>query len=234
MISRRHTSERSCRKLYDPAVRVRPTDLTARAKIRRAALELFARDGYDRVAMRSIAARAGVSPSLVVHHFGTKARLRGAVDDAVVSEFHEALGTVDLSGGTDDVVGRISAAITSVIADDPPTWGYLKRVLTDDGATGQRCFDVLVDLVARGLAELRDDGLLRPDTDIMWSAYAVVFVILGPTVHHGRLVHSLGSDPFEPSAIRARSAANAELIHSGIFAGGRRGPSRGADGGGRS
>ncbi|MEP7368844.1 MAG: helix-turn-helix domain-containing protein, partial [Dermatophilaceae bacterium] len=55
-------------------------DLTARANIRNAALRLFADRGQDSVTVREIAAAAGVSPSLVVHHFGSKDGLRAAVD----------------------------------------------------------------------------------------------------------------------------------------------------------
>lgn len=44
---------------------------TARAVIRDEALRLFAERGPDDVTVRQIAA-AGVSPALVVHHFGSK------------------------------------------------------------------------------------------------------------------------------------------------------------------
>ena len=50
-------------------------DLTARARIRDAAIECFARQGFA-VSVRAIAAHAGVSPGLVIHHFGSKAGLR--------------------------------------------------------------------------------------------------------------------------------------------------------------
>ena len=63
------------RRLYGRAVPVQSGDLTANARIREAALELFAADGVAATSMRSVAAKAHVSPSLVVHHFGTKAGL---------------------------------------------------------------------------------------------------------------------------------------------------------------
>jgi AcrR family transcriptional regulator len=55
-------------------------DRTARAIIRDEALRLFAAHGPDAVTVRQIAAAAGVSPALVVHHFGSKEGLREAVD----------------------------------------------------------------------------------------------------------------------------------------------------------
>src|SRR5919198_2987703 len=55
-------------------------DLTARARIRDAALRLFADGGTDGATIRDIAKAAGVSPGLVRHHFGSKEALREACD----------------------------------------------------------------------------------------------------------------------------------------------------------
>src|ERR1017187_2273073 len=63
-------------------------DLTARARIREAALEHFARDGYDRATIRGIANTAGVSPGLLRHHYGSKDALREACDNYVFEILH--------------------------------------------------------------------------------------------------------------------------------------------------
>src|ERR1019366_7238980 len=55
-------------------------DLTARARIRDAALRLFGDRGTDGTTIRDIAATAGVSGGLVRHHFGSKEGLRDACD----------------------------------------------------------------------------------------------------------------------------------------------------------
>ncbi|HEY3562063.1 MAG TPA: helix-turn-helix domain-containing protein [Kribbella sp.] len=55
-------------------------DLTARARIRDAAIELFGERGIDGTSIRDIAAAAGVSSGLVRHHFGSKESLREACD----------------------------------------------------------------------------------------------------------------------------------------------------------
>lgn len=51
-------------------------DLTARARIRNAALRHFTEYGFDRSSIRDIAAAAGVSSGLVRHHFGSRDQLR--------------------------------------------------------------------------------------------------------------------------------------------------------------
>jgi AcrR family transcriptional regulator len=53
----------------------RPGDSGTRDAIQAAAREQFARQGYDRTSMRSVALAAGVDPTLVSHFFGSKQRL---------------------------------------------------------------------------------------------------------------------------------------------------------------
>lgn len=77
------------------------SDLTARARIRDAALARFGTDGIAATSVRAVAADAGVSPALVVHHFGSKEGLRQACDDYVLDSIRsggeaatEALGEI--------------------------------------------------------------------------------------------------------------------------------------------
>src|SRR5690606_12209361 len=64
-------------------------DLTTRARIRDAAIARFARDGFG-ASLRTIAADAGVSAGLVVHHFGSKDGLRAACDTYVFEAVRDA------------------------------------------------------------------------------------------------------------------------------------------------
>lgn len=66
-----------------------PTDLTARARIRDAAIELFAERGIAGATIRDIAGRAGVSSGLLRHHFGSKEGLRDACDEFAMSRLTE-------------------------------------------------------------------------------------------------------------------------------------------------
>ena len=52
----------------------------ARERIREAAIESFAYEGFD-VGMRAIAARAGVTAGLITHYYRSKARLRQECDE---------------------------------------------------------------------------------------------------------------------------------------------------------
>ena len=66
-------------------------DLTARARIRDAAVELIGRDGFDGLTVRVVAKQAGVSPGLVIHYFGSKDGLRAECEEFVGDRIHEAI-----------------------------------------------------------------------------------------------------------------------------------------------
>ena len=64
-------------------------DLTARARIRQAAIRRFAADGIDKARLKDIAADAGVTTPLITHHFGTKDGLRAACDEYLAEQIKE-------------------------------------------------------------------------------------------------------------------------------------------------
>jgi len=200
-------------------VPVQPSDLTASARIREAALELFARDGVAGTSMRSIAARAGVSPSLVVHHFGTKARLRDAVDDAVLTAFRLALGSVDIAGSPEDVSDRLNQAIAGIIGGDRAVREYLGRSLVEATRSSQHLFEELTEIISVGLDTLEATGMVRSGMDRVWRAYAVLFIILGPVMLSRQLEAVLGTDAFDPDVVLARSTSNVDLLRHGLFLG---------------
>lgn len=55
-------------------------------------MEMFGESGVDKTTIRQIASRAGVSPGLVIHHFGSKNGLREAVDDWIMEKINTEKG----------------------------------------------------------------------------------------------------------------------------------------------
>ncbi len=103
-------------------------DLTTRARIRNAAIELIGAHGFERASMRMIAQAAGVSPALVIHHFGDKNGLRAACNAHVSAMF-----TVEREGadGASPTIESIQAALNDLDAYGPAL-NYLARMLADD------------------------------------------------------------------------------------------------------
>src|SRR5690606_24018332 len=81
-----------------PSATVPNADLTGRARIRQAALQLYAAHGAEAVSLRRVAREAGATPGLVTHHFGSRAGRYRAVQDHVVEMFRAALERIPPQG----------------------------------------------------------------------------------------------------------------------------------------
>ncbi|GAA1629592.1 TetR/AcrR family transcriptional regulator [Georgenia ruanii] len=137
-----------------------PADLTARARIRDAAIRRFAADGMA-APLRAVAADAGVSPGLILHHFGSRAGLRAACDEHVLAEIRESKTAVlSPTGGTGAFLAQLAQ-----VEGYAPLVGYVLRCLQ---AGGQLASD-LVDHLARDavayLGEAVAAGTVRASRD---------------------------------------------------------------------
>lgn len=191
----------------------RGDDLSTRARIRDAAIRLFGRDGYDGTSVRAVAAAAGVSPALVIHHFGSKEGVRAACDAHMVATFIDR---------TDDLAGPgASARIQEWLRDIEafrPSIDYLARMLTEPGAASDAVFDALLAGTRAMLDGQRAAGVVRDSSDpdviaAVVTAYGVVPLLLG---HH--LARVLGEDDLGEPLIRRLTAPILELYTHGLYA----------------
>ncbi|TSE01909.1 TetR/AcrR family transcriptional regulator [Skermania sp. ID1734] len=134
-------------------------DLTTRARIRDAAIEVFGERGFA-TGVRAIATAAGVSPGLVNHHFGSKDGLR-AECDAYVLESIRAAKSESLRNPT-------PAGLLAALADIEgfaPVVAYVVRSLQTGGALAVSLFEQMVANAEQYLAEGVEAGTLRPSRD---------------------------------------------------------------------
>ncbi|TDC77003.1 TetR/AcrR family transcriptional regulator [Actinomadura sp. 7K507] len=192
-------------------------DLTGKARLRRAALHLFAQDGFDAVSIRAVAAEAEVSYALVRHHFGTKEGLREAVEEHVLRSLGEAMDELDRDRPPGDLVAALGTVSARLFGADPDIRGYLRRVLTDGGETGATVFTRLLNGTRQELERLREAGILRADADPEWAPYQVLFLILGPLLLEPAIQPTLDTDAFDQPTLERRSTANQHLLQNGLF-----------------
>ena len=136
-------------------------DLTAKARIRNAALDLFAKYGEDGVPLRAVAAEAGVTLGLVQHHFKTKAGLRHAVDRLVVDHFAQTVASLPAEGDPRKLATARDDAVRRMLADNPAVVNYIRRSVLELQLSGDRMhlLDVLLDLARQEVAALREAQL---------------------------------------------------------------------------
>lgn len=135
------------------------SDLTARARVRDAAVDLFGRSGFD-VSVRAIAEAAAVSPGLVLHHFGSKQGLREACDEYVLQRIREQKE----QGVRTTSADQLLLAMASV-EESAPLVGYALRSLQAGGELARSFIDHFVEDAEKWIAEGVAAGTILPSRD---------------------------------------------------------------------
>lgn len=192
------------------------TDLTAKAQIRDTALRLFARDGFDAVSVRRIATEAGVSPGLVLHHFGSKAGLRQAVDEYVIASFDDLVGQPTEEEVVAALEGEDTRGLDLFIEQmsfQPHVLDYLRRMLLTDDDAARRLVRHWHEMSVRMLGQWADRGVIDPGPDLPVRAALLLSADLGVILLRGPLTDVLGFDPLAPDGVR-RWAADSYALTS--------------------
>ncbi|MFB4279607.1 TetR/AcrR family transcriptional regulator [Nonomuraea sp. MTCD27] len=172
-----------------------PEDLTARARIRDAAIQHFGELGYERASLRGIAETAGVSPGLVRHHFGTKQGLREACDEHLIRMIRQ---TNDHARA-----GFTSGALDSALAAraiPESQRRYMMRALAE-GSAGA-LFDELVRLTVPWLLEADRSRPDPPAVDVRIRAAIATSMALSVGILHEHLSRAIGADVSSPRGDR--------------------------------
>ncbi len=189
-------------------------DLTARARIRNAALTEFAEAGFTRTTLRAVAARAGVSAALVLHHFGSKEGLRAACDEHLLAELRTAKSAALAQGS--------APSPATYLHSHPgftPLYGYLRRTLLDGGPTAQAFFDDFAADVADYLEVGERAGTIRPYPDTEARAVVMTAIGLGLMAFEDRVAARLGGTSLlDPAVLERYTAFVMDLYADGLFA----------------
>ena len=193
-------------------------DLTARATIRNAALRLFASRGPDAVTVREIATQAGVSPALILHHFGSKDGLRAEVDAFAAQAFDAIFEDMPvdelvqlLAGGS--AQGSLAEAFARGFPPGSPLPAYLGRLLLTNNPAGAALFGRWYATTRRLLAVMLEMGVARPsgDPDIRAAFFLVNDLAL--ILLRNQIALAIGADPLTPDGMD-RWAREASIIYA--------------------
>ncbi|ROO87687.1 TetR family transcriptional regulator [Actinocorallia herbida] len=180
-------------------------DLTAKARIRDAALAEFARHGVKGTTVRGVAEAAGVSAGLVQHHFGTKEGLREACDSYALETVRRVKREAFESGMGDP--GFMATAVAAGL----PIQRYLARALVDGSPAAARLFDDAV-AFSEQLLGGGAPGMAEPSTEDL-HAYAAVMTAMnfGQMVLHEHLSRALGVDTLSTDGYRKVALAMLDI-----------------------
>ena len=192
--------------------RVADPDRTARARIRDAAIELFAAQGVNGTSVRAVASLAGVSAGLVMHHFGSKDALRVACDEHVAATLRESNNATAANPGADPLAGL------RAYSEGPPLLRYLARTLVD----GSPHVTALVDELVNDAAEYSRDsvraGTMSPSEQPYERAVVLTLWSLGALVLYEHVQRLLGVDiTSDPDGVGPYMVPVAEILAGGVI-----------------
>lgn len=153
--------------------RIRVPAALRRSRILDAAVEAFAEHGFAEAKMQDIAKLAGVVPSVLYDHFGSKRELHVAVLQHHAAQLRERSLRPIESASPEEYVRASIANYFEFVESDPFMWRFLHRDPPADPATaaviaeiGDRGTAAIADLIRVGARDLgsEGDGLSRDDS----------------------------------------------------------------------
>jgi AcrR family transcriptional regulator len=163
-------------------------ELTARARIRDAAIRLWGERGIEGASIRDIAGAAGVSSGLVRHHFGSKEALRDACDEYAkerMTVLRDELSTPDGVAGLDP--GSLHPRVF-------PLQIYLVRSMMDGSETATALFLGAVDTIEEWTATYG----IEPSDRRAYAA-AMAAIKLSTFVFRDQISKAIGEDITGPA-----------------------------------
>lgn len=196
-------------------VNVRSTpsaDLTAIARIREAAIARFGARGYDGTSVRDIARDAGVSPGLVIHHFGSKDGLRQACDEWLVGELVSEKGLTE-----GPAIAETMRSWLDDVSRFRPFIEYFATMLAAGGDGGNRLFDLLLRETAAMLEHGVETGAMHPSDDPEMRAVMITLNGLAPLLLREQVARVLGVSLDSSAGVRRMTLPSLELYTHGLY-----------------
>jgi AcrR family transcriptional regulator len=180
------------------------------------AMRLFGERGVEATSLREVAKAAGVSPALVVHHFGGKEGLVAAVDEAAVVAFGAAYAAEEPVVPT-DLLSRRAEQTAAVMSERPEVCAYLGRALAEGTPGARRLFRLLIEGGRAEVERLLAAGALRPDADLLWATLQHFFLIWAPLSFRPLLEEALDGDLLDRESLDRWVEANVKLLERGLY-----------------
>jgi len=191
--------------------KVMPRSAGVKTKVERAAVDLFAANGFDGVSIADIAAAAGVSQGALYRHYPSKEELGWALFSTAYLRTGEELDRIRTGEAEfEAAVAAMIAHFCALYDEDPALFRFM--LITQHGflpriPSGSRTpVDAIADLVSDAIAEKQ----LKPIDPALGAAVIMGVILQAATFHiYGRLGGSLAARA--PVLGRAAIAAVAAL-----------------------
>ncbi len=189
-------------------------DRSGRERIVDAAVARFAEHGMAATSLKVIADDAGVSPALIVHHFGSKQGLRAACDAHVLGAIRDEMRMAAAEGTSLDVLEAFRRRQQRQAAALP----YLARALAEGGPPVVELVDELAEETLWSMEQGVASGTYVPSAHPRERALVLLIWSLGAVTLHEHVRRLLGADlTGEPAALLPYLRGATDLLTDGLF-----------------
>ncbi len=200
----------------------RDAEAMPREEILHRAFAAFAREGYDSVSLRSLAAACGVSDSLLTHHFGSKQQLWYEATDSVYAPLNARLmALLDALAGAGDAVTILQSNLPQAVklmASEPVALQFLFREGEGDDERGEYIRQQYVHPYQARLDALFDraqnQGLYRRLSPA--SRYTLLFGLMRSLVMPGLMRDELAAHLADPQRMENYIDESVAILHRGF------------------
>lgn len=174
-------------------------------------MRLFGDQGIRSTTIRQIAEASGVSPALVIHHFGSKDALRRACDDWLLERISR--------DKTAAVTGHFeSGSYGRSLEELRPFMAYIGASLSDGGETADLLFDHLCDLTSETYDAGIAAGTMTEPSDRAATVATLAAFTAGASLLGRHIARRLGGEELLDRHVYERySLAALELFTTPMF-----------------
>lgn len=180
-------------------------------------MRLFTDEGFGGTSIRRIAAEAGVSPALVMHHYGSKEALRSACDRYALEATRGALGSgAQLWAGANG--GGSQAALDAMLAQPlPVVLPYVARAVVEGTPAGDALVDEVVAVTRASMDEMVAAGVMAESDDPEMRAVLLTLFDLAPVILARQVTRLTGADPRSPDGLARQARAVLALYETPLL-----------------
>ena len=171
------------------------------------AVNVLAREGFAAASLRMIAIEAGVSPALLVHHFGSR---QGLIEQAINKTLGEWLETKD-----DLTAIGLTEALRQwpQVAEDGQTkLQFFRQLMIAGGKPAQHLFERMAAEAKVRLEQFAQLGFTEKLSDIESASVLMASYALAPLIMGDQIKKVLGGDFFDPEVSQKLAQASVELF----------------------
>ena len=178
------------------------------------AVNVLAREGFAGSSLRMIAVEAGVSPALLVHHFGSR---QGLIEEAINKTLGEWLDAKDVL--TAEGLTEALKQWPEVAEDGQTKLQFFKQLMVAGGKPAQHLFERMVFEAKSRLEVFQNQGLMKPMSDVESAAVLMASYALAPLLMGEQIKKVLGGDFFDPKVSERLALSSVELFGLSLPAG---------------